>query len=1321
MKKFILKTVSALLTVMLMISIIPVDCIKNGATAILDFSVKTKAADANDFSATFTNGLKYMDSNTANSFIGFIYNVRTDRVSDDMRSMGDIYRYLTGGFTKGTDEYEYAQFCFLITSEYFINKQTSIQSSYASQATNNLITFLQKKVGSDESGAQQLVNSELGKVKGYIKKVLYYAFDMQYDETIRNIDMVMSSYNNVTSVVDKVKKLVEAVGTTINTYYLISSTNSLKAYNYYNTYLNNRDIGTEMGLLELIMNTYNIGNISIIDSIPIFLEKLGFGNSWTSEDVQRVLRVFAEFTYHSRKEFSQLSEGSKPQDTHNHTTTFYQETDSSAIFICSSCGEKFYYEKYAYDFYDNRTEVSSGYSVLKYCKYIKLDSTVLYPCKSVAKGAFSNRKYFYNIKTITIPEGYTTLGDDSFSGCWTVEDIYLPSTIKTIGKNAFHPNCTPINIHYAGTLEQWLSINLSGEICRGYNLYINGKLVKDIYLNKSKINNYIFSGCKSVETIRIGSNVKSIGNESFFSSYGDIENKKVEYDGTADNFYSLNIFGNIEDKNKLLNSFYGSELIREALYCNGEKVPYGVYYSEYDIDETVENEGWIFITSTDYKSKNIVIPNRLGQIKIKTFNINSNDYVKTIEVSEGIEIMGSLCGKSIESISIPKSVKHIYRCTFDDSYVPNIKRIDYTGTVDEFYSLNIFGSSMNEDKNEALNEFYGSEIIHNYLYCNGERAAYGLYYFGGTIDETVGTEEWICFISHDYKGESIVVPNRLGQIKIKTFNGNVNGNVKTIKISDGIEIMEGLYGKSIESISIPKSVKHIYRCTFDDSYVPNIKRIDYTGTVDEFYSLNIFGSSMNEDKNEALNEFYGSEIIHNYLYCNGERAAYGLYYFGGTIDETVGTEEWICFISHDYKGESIVVPNRLGQIKIKTFNGNVNGNVKTIKISDGIEIMEGLYGKSIESISIPKSVKHIYGHTFESYYAPNIKRIDYAGTVDEFYSLNIFGYADNDFENAMEFYNSIIDLSVYCNNKLCTTKCWFENGRSYYVGAPIIENGEYTIPNKIGKYNITGIEKLICENGKKTLYIPKSIEHIEEIVNCNDVTVKCYMNSAAHKFALNNKIKFEILDSVSVKNDSKLVLDKNAGIIYGITGGKEQIRDSIDIPDNGSITFSSSNDRIGTGTIVYVLDSDKNTVSEITATIFGDVNGDGWYDGTDAITVSMIANGMLSREQVGEAVWMAADCNHDGVINQADVDLLNQAGVLLANVDQTKSPEELLETSAEYNEYLNLIDQSVAVEEKKQETEMPDSSSSNSGLNEKILMFTEYFINLILEFFSKIF
>ena len=192
-------------------------------------------------------------------------------------------------------------------------------------------------------------------------------------------------------------------------------------------------------------------------------------------------------------------------------------------------------------------------------------------------------------------------------------------------------------------------------------------------------------------------------------------------------------------------------------------------------------------------------------------------------------------------------------------------------------------------------------------------------------------------------------------------------------------------------------------------------------------------------------------------------------------------------------------------------------------------------------------------------------------------------------------------------------------------------------------------------------------------------------------------------------------------MIYGINGNQNYLKSKLNLEQGFSIDFGIPDGKIKTGDILSIKDTDGFVLKTYQTVLFGDVNGDGWYDGTDAITVSMIANGMLSREQVGEAVWMAADCNHDGVINQADVDLLNQAGVLLANVDQTKSPEELLETSAEYNEYLNLIDQSVAVEEKTQETEMPDSSPSNSGLNEKILMFAEYFINLILELFSKIF
>lgn len=120
--------------------------------------------------------------------------------------------------------------------------------------------------------------------------------------------------------------------------------------------------------------------------------------------------------------------------------------------------------------------------------------------------------------------------------------------------------------------------------------------------------------------------------------------------------------------------------------------------------------------------------------------------------------------------------------------------------------------------------------------------------------------------------------------------------------------------------------------------------------------------------------------------------------------------------------------------------------------------------------------------------------------------------------------------------------------------------------------------------------------------------------------------------------------------------------------------------KIGTGCKVDVKNNTK-ILETYTVVIFGDVNGDGWYDGMDAIIVSCFANGMLTESDVSEAEYMAADCNHDGAIDQLDVDILQQAGVLLAQVDQSKSEEELLETSSAYVEYLNLIDQTVDADE----------------------------------------
>ena len=133
--------------------------------------------------------------------------------------------------------------------------------------------------------------------------------------------------------------------------------------------------------------------------------------------------------------------------------------------------------------------------------------------------------------------------------------------------------------------------------------------------------------------------------------------------------------------------------------------------------------------------------------------------------------------------------------------------------------------------------------------------------------------------------------------------------------------------------------------------------------------------------------------------------------------------------------------------------------------------------------------------------------------------------------------------------------------------------------------------------------------------------------------------------------------------------------ESISVSSNGLLEFD--NQIIGTGTKLKVFDKETGDKDcEYTIIIFGDVNGDGWYDGEDAVIVSCLANGMLTKDDVGEAAYMAADCNHDGVIDPMDVALLHQAGLLFANIDQTKSETELA-TDSNYIEYSELIDQTL--------------------------------------------
>ncbi len=179
---------------------------------------------------------------------------------------------------------------------------------------------------------------------------------------------------------------------------------------------------------------------------------------------------------------------------------------------------------------------------------------------------------------------------------------------------------------------------------------------------------------------------------------------------------------------------------------------------------------------------------------------------------------------------------------------------------------------------------------------------------------------------------------------------------------------------------------------------------------------------------------------------------------------------------------------------------------------------------------------------------------------------------------------------------------------------------------------------------------------------------------------------------VNEDNTVKVVLGPQSYMMYDTSGYLRGLKVAVNTVEevrshftndelyffNHEGTQLSDTDKVGTDTVVRLMDGD-DVLDEKTFIMTGDVNGDGWYDGQDSTIVACIAEGMLTADDVSEAVYIAADCNYDGVIDQKDVELLNKAGALISNVDQNQ-PVEDLEEDEDFVAYASLIDQTADIE-----------------------------------------
>jgi hypothetical protein len=129
---------------------------------------------------------------------------------------------------------------------------------------------------------------------------------------------------------------------------------------------------------------------------------------------------------------------------------------------------------------------------------------------SLSSGVFENCS---SLTSITLPEGFTSIGYRAFYNCTALKSITLPSTLTSIYEPSYSPgvfeNCTALE-----SIDLSACSSLAGI---GYRTFTGCTSLESVRLpdNLTSIGVSIFSGCTSLTSIDLPDNLTSIGVKAF--------------------------------------------------------------------------------------------------------------------------------------------------------------------------------------------------------------------------------------------------------------------------------------------------------------------------------------------------------------------------------------------------------------------------------------------------------------------------------------------------------------------------------------------------------------------------------------------------------------------------------------------------------------------------------------------------------------------------------------------------------------------------------------------------------------------------------------
>ena len=694
------------------------------------------------------------------------------------------------------------------------------------------------------------------------------------------------------------------------------------------------------------------------------------------------------------------------------------------------------------------------------------------------------------LERVEMPDGLLTIGNHAFAQCYDLTNVEIPDSVHSIDWGAFELCQALSELHIGSGVT---SIG-SGAFSRCYSL-----TSVEIPSGLSAIPDSAFSNCSNLASVEIPDGITSIGGYAFYHSTSDNQALKniiipasvteigaAVFDGCTeltDIYYTGS-----EAQWKLVNINRDNEQLFAATLHFEASGTAGLEYTPLD-DGTYEVSGIGSVSG-----QHIVIPATHNGTVVSSIGeeaFKSCTSIVSVKIPEGVTSIGqgAFYGCSnLESVELPKGI----------TTIPN----------------NLFCECL------SLKQI----VIPDNVTSIGDYAFLGCYALPditipyGVIE--IGREAF----ANCHSFEDITIPG-----SVQDFGTSVFGtceNLKHVTFCDGVTTVgNGMFSgcENLSSITFVDSITKIGRSAFQ--MCSSLTNLELPGSV-EHIGYGAFHwcdhlSSLTVPNAEVVFEPTDVYGIKTFALCKALEDVY----FGGT------EAQWIASGGHSalaeanisptvhYSEEKAVASGVLRSGEGWSINWSVSYTIDNDRgiISDGALKIEAIGSGEESDLYIFNGTGTGFPWESEPYNIPKIaiKSIDIRGNlaVDLRATTNAFkGYSNLKTLNCS--FISGIDSSAFegCNS-LTTVKIAYA-GDAFSYGAKVFKDctklNSVEFPSSLTNIGDSAFQNTAL-SGKITLGSNIAKIGTDAFSGCNDLTIRCYEDSVAHRYAVANNILFELI------------------------------------------------------------------------------------------------------------------------------------------------------------------------------------------------------------------